>query len=143
MTPGTPRTYRMRVVGHLDDRWSSWLGEFTIDPCDDGTCTLTGPVADQAQLHGILARLRDIGATLLSVRAIEDTGSIRGSATGQQPELVAPADGGATVVDAELRVDALRVGTQGVDRHEQVLRDLGAAEVGGQQLEDLDLTHAE
>ena len=146
MTPGTPRTYRMRVVGHLDDRWSSWLGGFTIDPCDDGTCTLTGPVADQAQLHGILARLRDIGATLLSVRGIEDaedTSYVDGSATGQQPQLVTPADCGATVVDAELRVDALRVGTQGVDRHEQVSGDLGAAEVGGKQLEDLDLTHAE
>ena len=137
MTPGTPRTYRMRVVGHLDDHWSSWLGEFRIDPCDDGTCTLTGPVADQAQLHGILARLRDIGATLLSVRAIEDaedSGSVGGSATGQQAQLVAPADRGATVIDAELRVDALRVGTQGVDRHEQVPGDLGTVEVGGKQL---------
>jgi hypothetical protein len=64
-------TYEMRVVGHLDDRWSSWFGAFTIACLDDGTCTLTGPVTDQAQLHGILARLRDIGATLISLRTIE------------------------------------------------------------------------
>jgi hypothetical protein len=65
------QTYQIRVAGHLDDRWSTWFGEFTIDRCDDGTCTLTGQVTDQAQLHGILARLRDIGATLLSLCAIE------------------------------------------------------------------------
>jgi hypothetical protein len=64
-------TYRLRVVGHLDDRWSQWFGELTIDRHDDGTCTLTGPVTDQAQLHGILARLRDIGATLLSLRTLD------------------------------------------------------------------------
>jgi hypothetical protein len=66
------RTYQMRIAGHLDERWSTWLGEFTIDRCDDGTCTITGPVSDQAQLHGILARLRDIGATLLSLQTVDD-----------------------------------------------------------------------
>jgi len=71
VTPNDHRTYQLRVVGHLDDRWSNWFGEFTIDRNDDGTCTLTGPVTDQAQLHGILARLRDIGATLLSLRTID------------------------------------------------------------------------
>jgi hypothetical protein len=64
-------TYHMRVVGHLDDRWSDCLGGFTIAHCIDGTSTLTGPVTDQAQLHGILARLRDMGATLLSLRTID------------------------------------------------------------------------
>lgn len=63
--------YRLRVVGHLDDRWSEWIGEFTIARHDDGTSTLTGPVADQAQLHGVLARLRDIGVTLLSLSTID------------------------------------------------------------------------
>jgi hypothetical protein len=65
------QTYQLRVAGHLDERWSAWFGELTIARDDDGTCTLTGPVADQAQLHGILARLRDIGATLLSLRALD------------------------------------------------------------------------
>jgi hypothetical protein len=64
-------TYQMCVVGHLDDRWSDWLGDFTIARSDDGTCTLTGQVVDQAQLHGILARLRDIGATLVSLRTLD------------------------------------------------------------------------
>jgi hypothetical protein len=63
--------YEIRVEGHLDDHWSAWLGELTITRHRDGTSTLTGPVADQAQLHGVLARLRDIGATLLSLNALE------------------------------------------------------------------------
>ena len=71
MTPDGHQTYEMRIVGHLDDRWSNWFEEFTISRSDDGTCTLTGPVTDQAQLHGILARLRDIGATLLSLRTVD------------------------------------------------------------------------
>ncbi|HTQ90873.1 MAG TPA: hypothetical protein VMK84_15425 [Streptosporangiaceae bacterium] len=64
-------TYEFRVEGHLDDHWSAWLGELTITRHHDGTSTLAGPVADQAQLHGVLARLRDIGATLLSLNALE------------------------------------------------------------------------
>ncbi len=62
------KTYEFRVEGHLDDHWSPWLGGLALTHHADGTSTLTGPVADQAQLHGILARLRDIGATLLSLR---------------------------------------------------------------------------
>ncbi len=64
-------TYQFRVEGHLDDHWSAWLGDLTIARHHDGTSTLTGPVADQAQLHGVLAGLRDIGATLLSLNALE------------------------------------------------------------------------
>ncbi len=68
---GTPtgQTYELRVVGHLDDHWSASLGNLTIARHNDGTSTLTGPVTDQAQLHGILTQLRDIGATLLAVHA--------------------------------------------------------------------------
>ncbi len=62
---------QFRVEGHLDDHWSAWLGDLTIARHHDGTSTLTGPVADQAQLHGVLAGLRDIGATLLSLNALE------------------------------------------------------------------------
>ncbi len=103
------RTYEVRVVGHLDDRWASWCADFAIACYADGTCTLTGEVADQAQLHGILARLRDLGSTLVSVRLIgPEIGSVA-SATRQQAELVAASDGGSAVVDAELGVDALGV----------------------------------
>ena len=70
MTADSTLTYQFRVDGHLDDHWFAWLGGLTITRHPDGTSTLTGPVADQAQLHGVLARLRDIGATLLSVNAL-------------------------------------------------------------------------
>jgi hypothetical protein len=63
-------TYEFRLEGHLDDHWSAWLGDLTLAHQADGTSTLTMPVADQAQLHGILARLRDMGATLLALRAL-------------------------------------------------------------------------
>lgn len=71
MSTGTALTYEFRVEGQLDDHWSAWLGDLTLVRHDDGTSTLTAGVADQAQLHGLLARLRDIGVTLLSLRAIE------------------------------------------------------------------------
>jgi hypothetical protein len=71
MTTSRALTYEFRVDGHLDDHWAAWLGELTITRHHDGTSTLTGPVADQAQLHGVLTRLRDIGATLLSLNALE------------------------------------------------------------------------
>lgn len=132
MTPLAERTYQMRIVGHLDDRWSSWLEGFSIARCDDGTCTITGSVTDQAQLHGILARLRDIGATLVSLRTIDSDEEMR-SASGQQTELAAAAHGRAPTVDAELGVDVLGVRAHGVERHEQAPGDLGAVELGGEQ----------
>ena len=64
-----PTTYAIRVEGHLDDHWSAWLGELDMTRADDGTTTVTVSVADQAQLHGVLAGLRDIGAVLTEVRA--------------------------------------------------------------------------
>jgi hypothetical protein len=64
-------TYEMRVRGHLDERWSAWFGDLDIHRHDDGTSTLTGPVVDQAQLHGILASLRDLGITLISVHSLQ------------------------------------------------------------------------
>jgi hypothetical protein len=64
----TSTTYAIRVDGHLDDHWSAWLGELDLTRDEDGTTTVTVSVADQAQLHGVLAGLRDIGAVLLEVR---------------------------------------------------------------------------
>jgi RimJ/RimL family protein N-acetyltransferase len=60
-------TYAIRVDGHLDDHWADWLGELDLSRDDDGT-TVTVSVADQAQLHGVLAGLRDIGAVLTGLR---------------------------------------------------------------------------
>jgi hypothetical protein len=65
------RTYEFRVAGYLDGRWSTSFAGLAITCHDDGTCTLTGDVADQSQLHGILAQLRDIGATILSLRTLD------------------------------------------------------------------------
>jgi hypothetical protein len=71
MTIRRGQAYEFRVEGHLDDHWSAWLGQLAITRNSDGTSTLVGPVADQAQLHGVLAALRDIGVTLLSLKALD------------------------------------------------------------------------
>ncbi len=62
-----PTTYAIRVDGHLDDHWSAWLGGLDMIRDDDGT-TVTVSAADQAQLHGVLAGLRDIGAVITELR---------------------------------------------------------------------------
>jgi RimJ/RimL family protein N-acetyltransferase len=62
--------YRIRIAGHLDDHWSMWLDDLALDRRDDGTTTLTGPMADQAQLHGVLTRIRDLGVTLLDLQLV-------------------------------------------------------------------------
>ena len=60
-------TYCFRVKGHLDDRWSDWFGGSAIHLQSDGTTVLVGPVVDQAALHGVITRIRDLGLPLLSV----------------------------------------------------------------------------
>jgi hypothetical protein len=60
-------TYRFQVKGHLDVRWSEWLAGWHIHPREDGTTVLLGPVVDQAALHGVIVRIRDLGLPLLSV----------------------------------------------------------------------------
>lgn len=66
-----PAGYRFRVAGHLDDRWSPWFGDLTVSREDDGTTSLSGAVADQAELHGLLTKIRDLGVTLISVEVID------------------------------------------------------------------------
>ena len=61
-------TYAIRVDGHLDDHWSAWLGGHDVSRDDDGATTVTVRVADQVQLHGVLAGLRDIGAVIVELR---------------------------------------------------------------------------
>ena len=73
--PHAPAHYEIRVAGHLDQRWSTWFGGMTLVHEDDGATTLCGAVTDQAELHGLLAKVRDLGATLISVTptdAIDD-----------------------------------------------------------------------
>lgn len=64
--------YRFHIRGHLDDRWSDWLGGLSIERRDDGTSVLSGPIADQAALHGVLGRVRDLGLPLLAVECVGD-----------------------------------------------------------------------
>ena len=59
--------YEIRLKGHLDDRWSDWFEGLTVTLEEDGTTLLTGPVIDQAALHGLLKKVRDLGLPLLSV----------------------------------------------------------------------------
>ncbi len=70
----TTTTYAIRVDGHLDDHWSAWLGELDLARNDDGSTTITAAVVDQAQLHGVLAGLRDLGAVLTELRTISAAG---------------------------------------------------------------------
>ena len=69
-TTGT-RSYEIRLAGHLDDHWAATLGATTLVRLDDGTTSLTGMVVDQAQLHGVLTRIRDVGVPLLTLRTLE------------------------------------------------------------------------
>ena len=63
-------TYEVRVVGHLDDHWATWLHGVTLLRHDDGTTVVTASLADQSELHGLLARIRDLGVPLLSLSAL-------------------------------------------------------------------------
>jgi homoserine kinase len=65
-----PMTYAIRVEGHLDDHWATWLGGLDMTRDADGATTVTVEVADQAQLHGVLAGLRDIGAVISELRTL-------------------------------------------------------------------------
>ncbi len=63
--------YRIRIGTHLDPSWSAWFDGLTITQRDDDTATLTGDVVDQAALYGLLGRLRDLGAPLVSVERLD------------------------------------------------------------------------
>jgi len=63
--------YQIRVKGNLDKKWSDWFDDFTVTPQANGETLMTSPVADQAALHGLLAKIRDLGLPLLSVKRME------------------------------------------------------------------------
>jgi hypothetical protein len=65
-----PIVYEIRIAGHLPARWSAWFEGLAVAPEPDGTTRLTGPVADQAALYGLLRKVRDTGLTLIAVNQI-------------------------------------------------------------------------
>ena len=66
-----PGRYEIRVKGHLDSRWAAWFDGLTLTHESDGTTLIHGPVADQAALHGLLQKVRDVGLPLVSVTHVE------------------------------------------------------------------------
>jgi len=66
--------YRIVVKGHLDREWSEWFDGLIITPEGSGATILTGPLVDQAALHGVLIKIRDLGLPLLSLARIEPEG---------------------------------------------------------------------
>jgi hypothetical protein len=63
--------YEIQLGGRLDDRWAAWFDGLTLTHEINGTTLLRGPVGDQAALHGLLQKVRDIGLPLISVRSVE------------------------------------------------------------------------
>lgn len=64
-------TYQFRLNRHLDESWSEWLNDMSIEQQPDGTTLITGQIADQAALFGLLSRVRDLGMPLLSVNILQ------------------------------------------------------------------------
>jgi hypothetical protein len=69
--PGRPIVYQIRVKGHLGSHWTDWFGGLTVTLEDNGDTLLTGPVVDQAALHGLLKKVRDLGIPLVSVVSVD------------------------------------------------------------------------
>ena len=66
--------YEIAVEGHLDrNHWSRWFEEMEVTLTEEGTTVISGPVADQAALHGLLAKIRDLGLPLVSLQRVESS----------------------------------------------------------------------
>jgi hypothetical protein len=63
--------YEIRIKGHLDNRWAGWFEGLTITLADNGETRLTGAVVDQAALHGLLRKVRDLGLPLIAVSQVD------------------------------------------------------------------------
>jgi len=84
LKPGTESgqlmVYQIRVKGHLGRQWTDWFGSLTITLEDNGNTLMTGPVADQAALHGMLRKVRDLGLPLVSVIRVENASIVKSTA---------------------------------------------------------------
>lgn len=74
--PSQLTIYQIRIEGHLDDQWTSWFGGMTITLEENGDTLLTGPVADQAALFGLLKKIRDLGLPLISIDRVDTKSNI-------------------------------------------------------------------
>ncbi len=72
MDPGKPTFYKIRIKGHLDSQWTDWFEGLTVTLEEDGNTLLSGPVIDQATLHGLLKKICDLGIPLVSVCPLEN-----------------------------------------------------------------------
>jgi len=75
--PSQPVVYQIRLKGHLGSQWTDWFEDLTITLEENGDTLLTGPVIDQAALHGLLKKVRDLGMPLISVNPVEPSPSTR------------------------------------------------------------------
>ena len=66
-----PTVYQIRVKGHLGSQWQDWFGGLTVTLDDNGETLLAGPVIDQAALHGLLKKVRDLGMPLILVDRVK------------------------------------------------------------------------
>ena len=80
--PDQPMVYQIRLKGQLDARWTDWFGGMAVDLMKDGDTLLTGPVADQAALFGLLRKVRDLGLPLVSINEMRHEPS---KTTGEEP----------------------------------------------------------
>jgi hypothetical protein len=69
--PVQPGHYEIRIKEPIGEKWLAWFDEFTIASTESGETLLTGPIADQSALHGLLTKVRDLNLTLISVNRIE------------------------------------------------------------------------
>jgi hypothetical protein len=69
--PGKPMVYQIRIKGHLGSQWTNWFEGLAITLEGNGDTLFTGPVVDQAALHGLLKKVRDLGLPLISVNPVE------------------------------------------------------------------------
>src|SRR5437763_6600218 len=83
--PGQPLVYQIRIKGQLGRDWTDWFEDLTLTALDNGETLLTGPVVDQAALHGLLKKVRDVGMPLVSVMRVKpDLGEAKARQTGNE-----------------------------------------------------------